>query len=264
MRDNARMKSIHRFDGKALDYTRFRERYSPEIVLPVLRAVCGLIPGWTVADIGAGTGMLSDVFLANGNRTLAIEPNADMREICQLLHQEDPLFQGMDGTAEATGLAPASIDLVAAGRAMHWFDREKAFTEFRRILKPDGWVAIIAFGRTEEGRAENVEFENILREFSEDHVDTHAGYEVYRQLRAYLPRDFHHQEILGTMAFDWENLLGMTLSLSHSPAKDHPAYEDFERSLRIFFDRFVNDGRVELETRYWINVGRFESASYLS
>jgi ubiquinone/menaquinone biosynthesis C-methylase UbiE len=252
------MMSIHRFDGKALHYTRFRERYSPEIVLPVLRAVCGLTPDWTVADVGAGTGMLSDVFLANGNRTLAIEPNDGMREICRLLHPENPYLEVIDGTAEATGLASSSIDLVTAGRAMHWFDREKAFTEFRRILKPDGWVAIIAFGRTEDGRTENVEFENVLRTFSEDHADTHAGYGVYRQLRSYLPRDFHHREILGMMRLDWENLLGMTLSLSHSPAKDHPAYKDFERSLRIFFDRFANDGRVELETRYWINVGRFE------
>lgn len=260
MHDNARMKSIHRFDGKALDYTRFRERYSPAIVLPVLRAICGLTPDWTVADVGAGTGMLSDVFLANGNRTFAIEPNADMRDICQILHPENPCLEVIDGTAEATGLAPSSVDLVTAGRAMHWFDREKAFSEFRRILKPDGWIAIIAFGRTEKGRTENVEFENVLREFSKDHADTHAGYEVYRQLRAYLPRDFHREEILGTMRFDWENLLGMTLSLSHSPAKDHPAYEDFERSLRIFFERFANEGQVELETRYWINIGRLETA----
>jgi hypothetical protein len=105
-----------------------------------------------------------------------------------------------------------------------------------------------------------VEFENVLREFSEDHADTHAGYDVYRQLRAYLPRDFHHQEVLGTMQLDWGSLLGLTLSLSHSPAKDHPSYPDFERSLRIFFERFANEGQIELETRYWINIGRFEPA----
>jgi hypothetical protein len=169
----------------------------------------------------------------------------------------------IDGTAEATGLESSSVDLVTAGRAMHWFDRSRAFAEFRRILKSDGWVAIIAFGRTEEGRSENVEFENVLREFSENHADTHAGYEVYGNLKTYLPRDFYHQEILGTMVLDWEGLLGMTLSLSHSPAKDQRSYPEFERTLRCFFDRFANDGQIEMETRYWINVGRFESASYL-
>lgn len=259
MTDNAGMRSTQRFDGKALDYDRYRERYSADIVLPILHSVCGLTAQWTVADIGAGTGMLSDLFLANGNHTLAIEPNADMREICQLLHQDDPRLEIVDATAEATGLESSSIDLVSAGRAMHWFDPEKAFAEFHRILKPDGWVAIIAFGRTEDGRAENVEFENVLRAFSEDHADTHAGYEVYRNLGIYLPRDFYHEEILGTMMLDWEDLLGMTLSLSHSPARGNPAYSEFERSLRSFFDHFAKDGQVELETRYWLNIGRLAS-----
>lgn len=259
MPDNARMESIRRFDGKALDYDRFRERYSPKSVLPILRSICGLTRDWTVADVGAGTGMLSDIFLSNGNRTLAIEPNPGMREMCQRIHQDNPLLHVIDGTAEATGVASSSIDLVTAGRAMHWFERERAFAEFRRILKPEGWVAIIALGRTEAGRAENVEFENVLREFSKDHADTHAGYEVYRNLNAYLPRDFHHEEILGTMMLDWENLLGMTLSLSHSPNIDQPRYTAFEKSLRFFFDRFAKDGHIKLETRYWINIGRFAS-----
>lgn len=251
------MKSVRRFDGKVCDYSRFRERYSPEILLPVLRSRCGLAPDWVVADVGAGTGMLSDVFLANGNRTLAIEPNAEMRQMCQMLHRADAPLQITDGTAEATGLESSSVDMVTAGRAMHWFDREKAFAEFRRILKPDGWVAILAFGRTEKGRAENIAFEEVLRRFSEDHRDTHAGYEVYRNLKADLPRDFYHEEILGAMDLDWESLLGMTLSLSHSPAKEDPIYPEFERSLRDYFERFAREGKVELETRYWINVGRF-------
>lgn len=254
------MKSIHRFDGKAFEYDRFRERYSPAVVLPLLRNICGLTSDWIVADVGAGTGMLSDVFLTNGNRTLAIEPNPGMREMCQRIHQDDPRLDVIDGTAEATGLESSSVDLVTAGRAMHWFERDKAFAEFRQILKPEGWVAIIAFGRTEDGRAENTEFEKVLRDFSEHHADTHSGYEVYRSLDVYLPRDFHHKEILGTMALDWESLLGMALSLSHSPNIDQPCYPLFERSLRYFFDRFAKEGHVELETRYWINTGRFASA----
>jgi len=259
MPENAAMKNAHRFNGKALMYDRYREHFSAAVVLPILRAVCGLSAEWTVADMGAGTGMLSDIFLANGNRALAVEPNPGMREMCQQIHRDHPHLHLIDGTAEATGLRSASVDLVAAGRVMHWFDRERALTEFRRILKPDGWVAIIAFGRTEDGRAENVEFENVLREFSEDHANTHACYEVYRNLNAYLPRDFYHEEILATTMMDWENLLGISLSLSHSPTKDQPSYPEFERSLRGFFDRFAQNGQVELETRYWINIGRFAS-----
>jgi SAM-dependent methyltransferase len=252
------MKNVRRFDGKVADYIRFRERYSPELLLPILRSVCGLTRDWLVADIGAGTGMLSDVFLANGNRTLAVEPNSEMRQMCRIAHEGNLNLGMIDGTAEATGLNLSSVDLVVAGRARHWFDREEAFAEFRRILKPDGWVGIIAFGRTEKGREENLVLEQILRDFSSSHTDTHAGYEVYGQLKSYLPRDFYHQEILETISLNWQDLLGLTLSLSHSPSRLDPHYPLFERALRDFFERFASDGEVELETRYWINIGRFE------
>ena len=251
------MKSVRRFDGKVAEYALYRERYSPEIVLPILRAACGLQSDWIVADIGAGTGMLSDLFLANGNRTIAVEPNAEMRQACLQLHVDSLLLEVVDGTAEHTGLPSSSVDMVSAGRAMHWFNREKTMTEFRRVLKPEGWVAIIAFGRTEDGRQENVAFEQLLRDFSPGHADTHAGYNVYRHLESDLPRDFHHEEILGEMPLDWNALLGMTLSLSHSPSKSSPGYPAFEQELRTYFERFASAGKLTLETRYWINVGRF-------
>jgi len=251
------MKSVRRFDGKVDDYARYRERYSPEILLPVFRQHCGLTPDWLIADIGAGTGMLSDVFLANGNRTIAVEPNAEMREMCRSLHQDNSLLEMMEGTAEHTGLPSASVEMVSAGRAMHWFLVERAMAEFRRILKPDGWVAIVAFGRTEEGHEENEALEKVLREYSEDHTDTHAGYKVYQHLEEYLTRDFHHEQLLSSMSLDWKGLHGIVMSLSASPLPNDAIYPDFERALRALFERYARDGKFVLQTRYWINLGRF-------
>jgi hypothetical protein len=79
--------NVHRFDGRASEYARYRERYALEVLLPRLREWCGLTSDWTVADVGAGTGMLSDVFMANGNRVVAVEPNAEMRQMCLSLHE---------------------------------------------------------------------------------------------------------------------------------------------------------------------------------
>ena len=250
------MNSVGRFDGKVADYDRYRERYSPEILLPVLRERTGLTAAWKIADIGAGTGMLSDVFLANGNRVVAVEPNPEMRAACAALHTT-PQLAIIEGTAEETGLADSSVDMVTAGRAMHWFDIDPAMEEFRRILKPDGWIAIIAFGRTEHGHEENEAFEMLLRQHSDDHADTHAGYTVYHRLSSYLPRDFFHQELISTMTLDWDGVHGYAMSLSASPTRAHRGYPAFERSLRDFFQHYSRDGKVILQTRYWINLGRF-------
>src|SRR5262249_35430447 len=129
--------------------------------------------------------------------------------------------------------------------------------EFRRILKPDGWVLSVAFGRTEQGHEENEELEKILREFSEDHADTHAGYKVYLELPKYLPRDFYHDEIVSIMTLEWKDLHGLVMSLSASPLPRDGIYPEFERAMRGLFDRYAKDGRFRLQVRYWINVGRF-------
>lgn len=246
-----------RFTGRAAIYARYRERYAPEIVLPLLREWCGLTPAWTIADVGAGTGMLSDVFLANSNRVLAVEPNREMREACQYLHLGEDRLAVRAGTAEATGLPAQAAEMVAVGRALHWFDLPRALEEFRRILRPGGWVTTIAFGRSEGGAEENLAVEALLRTMTEEHRSSHEGYSVYRELAGHFPAAFHQREIRQQKSFTWDQLRGLVLSLSHAPLPEDPRSPAFVQQLRTIFDRFACDGHFRLATRYWINAGRF-------
>ncbi|HEV2215445.1 MAG TPA: class I SAM-dependent methyltransferase [Terracidiphilus sp.] len=246
------------FSEKAETYAMYRERYDAEAMLPLLRAWCGLAPAWTVADVGAGTGMLGDVFRTNGNRVIAIEPNAAMRAVCARLHAGDAQFEVADGTAEATGLRDASVEMVAVGRALHWFDVERAMHEFRLILKPGGWVAIVACGREKRGRAENEAYDALLHSIPGTLEHVKAGYAVYRKMDAYFAEgDVHHQQLTGEMEIDWEALRGLTLSYSHAPMPGAPEFAAFENALKEFFARFEKDGKVTLATRTWISAGRF-------
>src|SRR6516162_3929547 len=67
-----------RFSSRVEDYVKYRPGY-PEAVLEILKAHCGLAPAWVVADIGSGTGLLTELFLRHGNPVLAVEPNPEMR-----------------------------------------------------------------------------------------------------------------------------------------------------------------------------------------
>lgn len=253
--------NTERFTGRVAEYARYRERYDPHIVLPLLREWCGLAPEWTIADVGAGTGMLAEVFLANGNRVIAVEPNDEMRAACARELDGKPLLEIVEGTGEATGLAAACVDMVAVGRAMHWFDADAAMREFQRVLKPGGWVAVVAFGRAEHGRPENEAFEDLLRSLTPERKDTHATYGVYARLAEFFPGgEFHHIEIGGEMQLTWEELRGMTLSLSHAPLPANPIFEKFERGLHGFFDMYADGGCVTMSTRYWVNAGRFAAS----
>jgi SAM-dependent methyltransferase len=249
-----------RFTGRVAEYAQYRERYEPEVVLPLLREWCGLKPEWCVADIGAGTGMAGDLFRANGNRVIAVEPNAEMRAACRSLHVGDAKFNVVEGSAEATGLSDASVEMIVVGRALHWFDVEAAFREFRRVLKPHGWVAILACGRAEDGREENVAFRQFLqaRAGRDQFLEPLLG--VYRRLdELFAGRRVLHAEAHGEMHLGWDALRGLTMSLSHAPLPDSEAYPAFEAELRDFFDRYQQNGEVTMRTRTFVNAGQFES-----
>lgn len=127
-----------RFSGRVQAYLTYRPRFPREIV-PFLREHGALPGGAVVADIGAGTGMLAEIFLEAGYRVLAVEPNGEMLEACRALGAQFRALEVVEGSAEATTLPDASVDLIAVGRALHWFDWPSAYREFARILRPDGF-----------------------------------------------------------------------------------------------------------------------------
>ena len=256
--DAAPVDNREKFTGKAGVYARFRERYDAEAILPLLRAWCGLQPEWTVADVGTGTGVLGDVFRENGNTVIAVEPNEEMRALCAELHESDAQFRIVAGAAEETTLADGSVDMIATGRALHWFDAERAMREFKRILKPGGWVVIVAGGREEHGRAENEALEALFRAALKIHASTRASYAVYQRLGEFFAGGaMHHAEIPGEMQLDWEQLRGLALSHSHAPLPQAKGFPAFETGLRQLFERFQQNGLCTLATRCWINAGRF-------
>lgn len=132
--------------------------------------------------------------------------------------------------------------------------------EFRRVLRPGGWVAVIAFGRMETGSQENIAYENLFRPYTASKEGTRASYAVYRQLEGVFAQgEFRQVEIPGVMKLGWVELRGLTLSLSHSPLAESDEFGPFEIELRRFFDQYESNGKVTLATRYWINAGRFEA-----
>lgn len=247
--------ATERFTGRAEQYAKYRETYDAELVLSRLRSWAGLDPAWRIADIGAGTGMLSDVFLANGNHVIAVEPNLEMREAFLAEH---PQCEATAAGAEATGLPDASVDAIAVGRALHWFDYDRAMEEFRRILKPGGWVFVLAVGRDDAGREENQAFHELLGRHAGGGETVREGYALYRRLpETFKEGAFHHEVVRDAVELSWESFRGQATSLSYAPLPTSPSFVSFERELHALFERFAVAGRITLATRHWINAGRW-------
>ena len=260
--------NTHRFTGRAEDYDRYRQRYPTEDILSHLRTWCGLTSNWLIADIGAGTGMVAEVFLENGNRVLAVEPNAEMRDqmrssIERQLGKPAPQLKIIDATAEDTTLPAASVDLVTVGRAFHWFDQERALAEFRRILKPTGWVALVAADRDREStdpafRPQIDAFEHLMTTLGIDYVHVFSGFRTYDKMDTLFDGELHQTQLPGFRQLDWLTFSGHTRSLSVTPQPGHPNHEAFERELRRHFDSHARDEILTIPTRCWITAARFQ------
>src|ERR1700754_4894565 len=104
------LRSTDRFSDRVEDYVRYRPDY-PQALVGWLHGL-GVRPDWTVADIGAGTGISSKLFLDAGHRVTCGETNAPMRAATEQWLETEGRFRSHDGTAEAPGLPDRSVDLV--------------------------------------------------------------------------------------------------------------------------------------------------------
>jgi SAM-dependent methyltransferase len=249
------LKPTERFTGRVDAYRRFRSRYPREII-PVLEARCGLTPESVVADIGAGTGMLAELFLENGNRVFAVEPNADMRAACEELVGQYPGLTCIDGAAEDTRLADHSVDFVAVGRALHWFDQDRCRPEFARILRDGGWVLLASQGPHTRMEPVIREFQTILKQHGLDYARMRHRYDLEKAARQlFAGGDFQEAEFASPEEMTYEDLEGFMLSLSITPQPGHPGFPAMQEALRQFFRRHESGGKVHMPMTCKIHFG---------
>lgn len=235
-----------RFSDRVADYVRYRPGY-PQALLQALIDETGLGPGSVAADVGSGTGISSELLLRSGCRVYGVEPNAEMRRAAEDRLAGEPRFTSVAGTAEATTLAAASVDLTAAGQAFHWFDRRRARAELSRVLRPGGRVALFWNSRSTDTTPFLHDYEALLRRFGTDYgeVDhTRLDRGVFDRFfgDAYAARSFPNEQVL-----DLPGLRGRLLSSSYAPGPGHPDHQPMLDELRRIFDRHQKAGRVRLE-----------------
>jgi SAM-dependent methyltransferase len=133
------MDPTKRFSDKAQVYTRYRQDFAPEAIAALLAAT-GLARTATVLDVGAGIGMLTRHLLAHFDCAYALEPNREMRQASKTALGAFPGFHSLAARAEEIPLSASSVDLIAAGRVLHWLQPEPTRAEFRRLAnRAPGW-----------------------------------------------------------------------------------------------------------------------------
>jgi SAM-dependent methyltransferase len=157
------------FTRQAEAYQRGRPSY-PAGLQGWLRDALGLEPGRVVADVGAGTGKFCPLLLATGADVIAVEPVDAMRQ--RIAPHAGLRTQA--GTAQATGLAPASLDALVCAQAFHWFATRAALDEFARVLRPGAHLGLV-WNVRDESVDWVAEFTRIYAPYEGDTPRFHSG-----------------------------------------------------------------------------------------
>ena len=227
-----------RFNGRAENYLRYRPRY-PQAIIPFLQREIGLASDWQVADVGSGTGFLSEPFVQLGCDVTGVEPNAAMREAGDRYLRSRRNFRSVDGTAESSGLPGESFDLVTAGQAFHWFEPACTREEFKRILRPAGWIVLVWNSRPAAQSIVTREYESILEELNQDYQKV-----AEKNIRPVTIDNFldngaplSQARFPNLQSYTWDQLRGRALSSSYSPLPSDRRHKWFVQALRGLFDR---------------------------
>jgi SAM-dependent methyltransferase len=245
-----------RFTNRVDNYVKYRPSY-PAAIIPLLESECELTSEKLIADIGSGTGFMSELFLKHGNQVLGIEPNAEMRSAGERLLAKYPTFVSVNATAEATTLADNSTDLIVAGQAFHWFDRAAAQVEFKRILKPDGWVVLVWNGFRIETSAVVRGYHELLLQYGTDYQEVSREVETCDIETFFSPGKFGTAHFPFKQVFDFAGLKGRLLSASYAPQPDDPRYEQMIEDLRHIFENNQQDGKVDFDYETVMYYGQF-------
>ena len=241
-----------RFSARADHYRRYRPGY-PRAAIDLLAGQCGLASGAVVADVGSGTGILSEQLLERGARVIGIEPNDAMRAAAEARLGAEPRFRSVAATAEATTLPGDSVDLWIAAQAFHWFDAQRARTEALRVLRAGGFAALLWNERPPEPGAFLGEYEALLQRHAAEYTTIAARRVDEASMREFLGGTMQVARFPNPQKLNYAGLEGRLLSSSYAPAPGHPEHEPMLAGLRALFDRYSRDGQIvyPYETRVY-------------
>lgn len=245
-----------RFTNRVSDYIKARPGY-PGQIIQLLTERFGLRPDAQVGDIGSGTGLLAEIFLKNGNPVYGVEPNQAMRMAGESHLRDYHRVTSINGCAEATSLPEHSCDFLVAGQSFHWFEQNLTRQEFRRILKPLGWIALIWNTLPETESVFCADYANLFRTYCTQYQggsNHHAN--IANILPFFGPQPISQFRLPNPGMLNKTDFRSRILSSSQTPEPGHPLYAQMQAAITTLVNKHQQQGHITLPYETAIFVGQ--------
>lgn len=244
------------FNNKTKEYALGRPSYPTEVLKTIKEL--GINESSSIADIGAGTGLLTNLLGELGCNVLAIEPNESMLEECKKYCSNNKNIEFINAPAEETTLKENSVDVITIAQAFHWFDKQLCKKEFPRILKKDGYV-IILFNEMQLDSQLAKEYTSILHKYK---VKTNAGisadFDPDKEKFNFFGQDYTKLYYDNSHTLTEQGFVGGALSLSYTPSKQDSTYDEFVAELQQLFSNYQQNDKVTFHYKTEVCICKFK------
>lgn len=187
-------------------------KYRPAAPSELFDFLATLTPEHELAlDCGTGNGQAAVQLAKHFRQVVATDPSAEqLRFATQHERVDYRVAKGEDAVLE-----PNSVDIVTVSQALHWFDFDAFYAEVKRVLKPNGILAVWAYPLP----LIEPQIDQLIRHFHEDIVGPFWQYENRMIDKAYATIPFPFER-LDTPAFvihkdfSYDDLIGLLYTWS--------------------------------------------------
>lgn len=132
------------FQQIATEWENMRRSFFSESVREKAYRAAGIEPGKVAADLGAGSGFMTEGLLRAGLKVIAVDQSSNMIKEMRRRFAENENVEYCLGDAHSLPLPDGSVDYVFANMYLHHVESPvRAIKEMRRILKPGGKLVIV-------------------------------------------------------------------------------------------------------------------------
>ena len=255
MKYNVEKDSKNFYFGKQEDYSKYRPTYPIEL-FDFLSTEYN-IKNKIIVELGAGTGKFSKIASSYCKQIYYVEPNIDMinkgKEYCK----DCTNIVYINKSAESTGLPENLFDMVFAVQSFHWFDKQKLKQEVDKILKSDGYFAIVWNDWEDENNEFSREYFKYIstwntkltgKTYQHKNVDDRKNFFKNSQYKTYT---FIHSK-----DYTLDMLIGLTKSLSYAPKEGSEYYDKFINGIITIFNKYKKNDIVRFDFHTEMFIGK--------